>query len=40
MRAVEYFQRAVTLVPDSPLARENLARALAHQDPLLSSEGS
>ncbi len=40
MRAAAYFERAVTLVPDSQLARENLARALAHEEPFLGPEGS
>lgn len=39
-RAVAYFERAVALVPDSELARENLARALARQEPLLATDGS
>lgn len=39
-QAVGYFERATVLVPDSQLARENLARALAHQEPLLAAEGS
>ena len=39
-RAVAYFERAISLVPDSELAHENLARALAGKEPLLSSEGS
>jgi Flp pilus assembly protein TadD len=37
-RAIGYFERAVRLVPDSRLARENLARALAHEDPLLAGD--
>jgi hypothetical protein len=40
LQAVGYFERAVTLVPDSQLARENLARALNHEDPLLAAQGS
>jgi Tfp pilus assembly protein PilF len=39
-RAVEYFERAIALVPDSQLARENLARALVRKEPLLAAEGS
>lgn len=38
-RAVAAFDRALRLAPDSQLARDNLARALARQEPLL-IEGS
>jgi Flp pilus assembly protein TadD len=34
-RAVAYFERAISLVPDSQLAHDNLARALARKEPLL-----
>ncbi len=34
-RAVAAFERALVLAPDSQLARDNLARALARQEPLL-----
>jgi len=38
-RAVAYCERALALVPDSQLARDNLARVLAHEQPALTSEG-
>jgi cytochrome c-type biogenesis protein CcmH/NrfG len=37
-RSVAAFERALRLAPESQLARDNLARALARQEPLL--EGS
>ncbi|MEB2285645.1 MAG: hypothetical protein B6D46_08805 [Polyangiaceae bacterium UTPRO1] len=37
-RAIAYFERALRLVPDSDLARQNLVRALVHQEPSLSAE--
>jgi Flp pilus assembly protein TadD len=37
-RAVASFERAAELVPLSPLARDNLARARAHEQPALSPE--
>jgi enoyl-CoA hydratase/carnithine racemase len=35
----ELFERALVLVPYSQLARDNLARVLAHEQPALTSEG-
>jgi Flp pilus assembly protein TadD len=38
-RAVASCERALVLVPGSQLARDNLARVLAHEQPALTSEG-
>jgi Flp pilus assembly protein TadD len=38
-RAVASCERALVLVPYSQLARDNLARVLAHEQPALTSEG-
>jgi Flp pilus assembly protein TadD len=37
-RAVVSFERALVLSPDSPLARDNLKRALVHEQPQLSED--